>query len=74
VTYRVHKLAPGSYDIILNGVIVASLARTEAGERTTWSAELLVDLPASERPAPFVELAHEFSSYEAACAWLGTAH
>jgi hypothetical protein len=72
VTYRLSKLAAGSYDIILNGVIIASLVRTTTGRHDTkWTAELLIDLPPGERPAPFVEAEHEFPTLEAACSWLG---
>jgi hypothetical protein len=71
VTYRLYKLAPGSYDVILNGVIVASLVRTASLHHTTWTAELLVDLRLGERPQPFLEAEHEFASLEEACNWLG---
>jgi hypothetical protein len=71
VTYRLAKLAPGSCDVILNGVIIASLVRSGAQGNATWTAELLVDLPPGERPSPFVELAHDFPTLEQACDWLG---
>lgn len=70
--YQLIKLAPGSYDVVLEGAIVASLVMSETPSRTrTWIAELLVDLPPSERPAPFTELEHHFDSMEEARAWLG---
>ncbi len=73
MTYRLQKLAPGSYDVILNGVIIASLVRTVSyrHDRVRWLVELLVDLPAGERPPPFIEAEHEFNTLEEACAWLG---
>ena len=70
MTYRLAKLAPGSYDVILNGVIIASLVRSGAQGNATWTAELLIDLPPGERPSPFVELAHDFPTLEQACDWL----
>ncbi len=73
MTYRLQKLAPGSYDVILDGVIIASLVRAGAYRRdhVRWIAELLVDGPASERPAPFTDQEHTFGTLEDACAWLG---
>lgn len=73
MTYRLQKLAPGSYDVILNGVIIASLVRVEAfrADGVRWVAELLVDLPRDERPAPFTESEQTFGTVEEACAWLG---
>ncbi len=56
MTYRLSKLAAGNYDVLLSGVLIASLARTQTGDHVTWSAEPLVDLPPSERPEPFVDL------------------
>ena len=71
MTYRLYKLAPGSYDVILNGVIVASLVRTARVHYASWTAELLVDLRPGERPKPFVQAEHEFASLDEACNWLG---
>ena len=50
--YKLSRLAPGSYDVLLNGVIVASLVRSGDTDNATWTAELLLDLPPEERPAP----------------------
>jgi hypothetical protein len=36
-------------------------------------AELLLDLPFSERPPPFKRLEHTFTSLDEARAWLGDA-
>jgi hypothetical protein len=71
--YKLSKLAPGSYDVLLNGQIIAGLVRNETSSRrlTTWTAELLIDLPAEERPAPFAYQEHEFGSLQEACVWLG---
>jgi hypothetical protein len=74
LTYRLLQLAPGSYDVVLNGIIIASLVMNEGPSRArSWTAELLVDLPPEERPAPFVEPEHQFSSLEEVRAWLGNA-
>jgi hypothetical protein len=70
--YTLFKLAAGSYDIVLNGTIIAGLVKSETPSRVaTWTAELLIDLPPEERPAPFTDLEHHFSSLEEARAWLG---
>ena len=71
MTYRLSRLAPGSYDVLLNGVIVASLVRSGTSEDATWTAELLADLPPGERPAPFTEQEHTFASLKEAQEWLG---
>jgi hypothetical protein len=71
MTYRLSRLASGSYDVLLNGVIIASLARSGETDNATWTAELLVDIPPEERPAPFTEMEHTFGSLEEAQKWLG---
>jgi hypothetical protein len=73
MTYRFSRLAPGSYDVLLDGVIIASLVRSGETDNATWTAELLVDLPPEERPAPFKEMEHTFSNLEEAQRWLGDA-
>ncbi|MBL0408372.1 hypothetical protein JKG68_31360 [Microvirga aerilata] len=73
MTYKLSRLAPGSYDVLLNGVIIASLVRSGDTDNATWTAELLVDLPVGERPAPFTEMEHAFGSLEEARRWLGDA-
>ena len=70
MTYTLSRLAPGSYDVLLNGVIIASLVRSGPGENAPWTAELLVDLPFDERPAPFTEQEHTFRSLRDAQQWL----
>lgn len=73
MAYRLLRLAPGSYDILLNGVVIASLVRSGGTNHATWTAELLEDFPPGERPAPFMELEHTFASLEEARVWLGDA-
>ena len=38
MTYRLSKLAAGSYDVILDGVTIASLVRTDIRRQVKWSA------------------------------------
>lgn len=73
MTYTLSRLAPGSYDVLLNGVIVAGLVRSGETNRATWTAELLVDVHPRRRPAPFIETEHTFGSLEEAQRWLGDA-
>jgi hypothetical protein len=70
MTYRLSKLAAGSYDVILEGVIIASLVRNQKRHHVTWTAELLTDLPPEHMPPPFTESEHEFATWEEACRWL----
>ncbi|WP_404294971.1 hypothetical protein ACD578_27030 (plasmid) [Microvirga sp. RSM25] len=72
MTYSLIQLAPGSYDLLLAGSTVASVVRS--GVRSTdtvWTAELLEELPPDRRPAPFVEIEHNFGSLVELCEWLG---
>jgi hypothetical protein len=55
------------------GLIIASLVRSGEKEYTTWTAELLEDVPPWKRPAPFTEVEHTFGSLEEARQWLGDA-
>ena len=71
MTYTLSRLAPGSYDVLLDGVIVASLVRSGSKDNVTWTAELLTDVPSWKRPAPFTESEHTFASLEEARQWLG---
>jgi hypothetical protein len=71
VTYTLSRLAPGSYDVLLDGEIIASLARNGRHSDSTWSAELLKDVPAGDMPAPFAEPEHTFRNLEEARQWLG---
>jgi hypothetical protein len=73
MAYKLSRLAPGSYDVLLHGVIIASLVRSGETHDATWTAELLVDLPPDEMPAPFTEAEHTFGSLEEARQWFGGA-
>ena len=73
MTYRLSRLAAGSYDVLLNGVITASLVRSGETDNATWTAELLEDLSPWKRPAPFTEAEHMFGSLEKARQWLDNA-
>ncbi|TXN11353.1 hypothetical protein FV219_05440 [Methylobacterium sp. WL122] len=75
MTYTLHRLAAGSYDLVLDGVIVGSVVReisVDGGHRA-WHVELLEDLPPDQRPSPFTEIEHAFPTLDAATAWLGGA-
>ena len=73
MAYKLSRLAPGSYDVLLHRVIIASLVRSGETHDANWTAELLLDLPPGERPAPFIDLEHRFGSLEEAQRWLGDA-
>ena len=73
MTYTVEQLAPGSYDVLLDGVVIAGLVRSvhRSGPGSDWQLELLDEMPAAERPEPFSAQRHVFKSRPAALAWLG---
>jgi hypothetical protein len=45
MVYTLERLAPGSYDVVLDGTIVASLVRSGQTSDATWTVELLEDMP-----------------------------
>jgi hypothetical protein len=61
---------PGSFDVFLDGVVVASLVRSGPHHRATWTAELLRDSNQKDRPSPFRRLEHQFATFEEARDWL----
>ena len=71
MSYTLIQLAPGAYDLFLDGSIVASVVRSGLRQPYTWTAELLEDLPRHKRPSPFQEIEHSFASLEELCGWLG---
>ncbi len=71
MSYKLTKLAPGSYDVWRNGEIIASLVRSGQTSDATWTAELLVEPTTGEMPAPFTAPEHTFASLEEASLWLG---
>ena len=71
--YSLSRLAPGSYDVLLDGVIVASLVGSGSSDNTKWTAELLADAPSWKKPAPITESEHTFGSLEEVRDWLGGA-
>ncbi|MCJ2038806.1 hypothetical protein MKK55_07530 [Methylobacterium sp. J-059] len=75
MTYTLHRLAAGSYDLVLDGVIVRSVVREVSadGGHRAWHAELLDHLPPDRRPSPFLEIEHAFPTLDAATVWLGGA-
>ncbi|KQO66037.1 hypothetical protein ASF22_05045 [Methylobacterium sp. Leaf87] len=75
MTYELHHLAAGSYDLVHDGVVMGSVVRSVSryGEPRGWHAELLEDLPPERRPHPFSKIEHRFTSLEAVTSWLGGA-
>lgn len=75
MTYTLHRLAAGSYDLLLDGVIVGSVVREVSadGGHRGWYAELLEDLLPDRRPRPFIEIEHAFPTLDEATEWLGGA-
>jgi hypothetical protein len=73
MTYTVQQLAPGSYDVLPNGALVASLVREvgRSGAVREWLIELLDETTPAERPAPFRVQQHAFAARAAALEWLG---
>ena len=73
MTYTVERLAPGSYDILLDGALVAALVReVDRGDTVReWLIELLDETLPAERPAPFTAQQHAFDTRTAALEWLG---
>jgi hypothetical protein len=71
--YTLSRLAPGSYDVLLDGVIIVSLVRSGTTSNATWTAEFLVDVHPRRRPAPFTKTEHTFGSLDDAQNWLGGA-
>ncbi len=69
--YTLSRLAPGSYDVLRDGVIIASLVRSGRDDSPVWTAELLEDVPSWRMPAPFQKPEHSFTSLEEVRAWLG---
>ena len=45
MAYTLSHLAPGSYDVVLDGRVVASLVRSGQTSDATWTVELLEDMP-----------------------------
>jgi hypothetical protein len=70
MTYELSQLAPGSYDVLLDGTVVASLVRSGQTESSTWTVELLEEVLPSEMPTPFTEHEHTFGSLKEAWQWL----
>ncbi len=71
VSYKLTKLAAGSYDVWRGDEIIASLVRSGQTSDATWTAELLVVPATGEMPAPFTSPEQTFASLEEASLWLG---
>jgi hypothetical protein len=73
MTYKLSQLAPGTYDVLLNELMIASLVRSGPVDAAACITELLVDLPRGERPATFTKSKDIFGSLEEAQTWLEAA-
>ena len=65
--YRLVQLARGSYDVQLDGEVVASLVQSRTSKR--WFAEVLDDT--QPLPPPFEKVEHGFDRYADAVTWFG---
>jgi hypothetical protein len=70
MTYVLSQLAPGSYDVLLDGTVVASLVRSGHTATAAWTVELLEEILPGDMPAPFTEPEHTFESLDDARRWL----
>ncbi|MHC2104091.1 hypothetical protein [Methylobacterium sp. CM6246] len=70
MTYTLQRLAPGSFDLILDGKVVGSLVRdvSDDGHEGDWVAETLVESPPF--PPPFERGKHAFPTLLGAAEWL----
>lgn len=70
MTYTLHRVAAGSYDLVRQGAIVWSLVRDVARSVQVrgWHAELLSAV--KPLPVPFMHEVHRFDTLEAIVAWL----
>ena len=70
MAYILQRLAPGSFDLILDGQVVGSLVRdvSEDGHEGDWMAETLDESPPF--PPPFERGKHTFSTLLGAAEWL----
>jgi len=72
--YTLHRLAAGSYDLLLDGIVIGGVVReTSCDHVMGWRAELLEDLPRARRPKPFTRVEHRFKAFGEVLAWLGDA-
>jgi len=70
MTYELSQLAPGSYDVLLDGTVVASLVRSDQTESSIWTVELLEEGLPGSMPKPFTKPEHTFGSLGEAWQWL----
>jgi len=74
VPYTLHRLAAGSYDLLLDGTLIGGVVREIACDHVTaWRAELLDDLPRRRRPKPFKQVEHRFKTFGEVVSWLSEA-
>lgn len=73
MAYKLHRLAAGSYDLVLDGKIIGGVVRniSASGNARGWRVELLEELSPEQRPKPFTNIEHTFRTLDAAWGWLG---
>ena len=73
MAYTLHRLAAGSYDLLLDEKVIGSIVRniSATGNAKSWRVELLEDLSPEKRPEPFTKAQHTFKTFNAAWKWLG---
>ena len=71
--YAVHRLAAGSFDLLLNDKLIGGVVRNvgTTGDPQGWRAELLTELPTKKLPSPFTRPEHLFASLGEVLTWLG---
>jgi hypothetical protein len=73
MSYTLHKLAPGSYDLCKDHELVGSVVRRDQ-RSLTWIAEVITEESSSKAlPRPFTKPEHRFPSFDAMLEWLGGA-
>jgi hypothetical protein len=70
-TYSVEQLAPGSYDVLLDGALVAAFVHGINGLDDGWRIDPLDEALSSDRTPLFSSQSHTFRSLPAALDWLG---
>ncbi|WP_336490137.1 hypothetical protein [Methylobacterium nigriterrae] len=73
--YTLDHLAPGSYDLLLDGEVMGSIVREVDAQGGTkrWSVELLDERHPLKWPHPFTKTEHTFQNLKAVVHWLGDA-
>ncbi|MCJ2085790.1 hypothetical protein MKK88_07245 [Methylobacterium sp. E-005] len=73
MTYSIRQLAAGSYDVLLDGRLIASVVLEVDRSTVTreWLVDLLNETAPDKCPAPFTSQQNAFDTQAAALEWLG---